>query len=44
MVMLKELKRSLSGQIVDIWHVMSTDLPSEQEVFEEHFKNMGYFL
>ena len=44
MVMLQELKRSLSGQIVDIWHVMSTDLPSEQEVFEEHFKNMGYFL
>lgn len=44
MVMLKELKRSLSEQIVDIWHVMSEDLPSEQEVFEEHFKVMGYYL
>jgi len=44
MVMLKELKRSLSEQIVDIWHVMSKDLDNEQEMFEEHFKNMGYYL
>jgi len=42
--MLKELKRSLSEQIVDIWDIMSKDLPSEQGVFEEHFKVMGYYL
>ena len=42
--MLKKLKRSLSEQIIDIWHVMSTDFEAEQEEFEEHFKNMGYFL
>ena len=44
MVMLKELKRSLSEQIVDIWDIMSKDLPAEQGVFEDHFKVMGYYL
>jgi len=42
--MLKELKRSLSEQVIDIWHVMSHDLDDEQEEFEEHFKNMGFWL
>jgi hypothetical protein len=44
MVMLEQLKNTLTEQVIDIFTYRSEDLPLDQEFYEHHYASMGFAL